>query len=133
MFRQQPLHERKCLQRLAQVMACRRKETRLGGIGLIGLPLGDTELVGHAPPFGDVGEGDDDAFHAIVLRPIGQHAADEAGSVPRFNLALHRHKCAQYCRGIGHQIAVRGERIQVRKRAADIARDESQTAPWSPG
>jgi hypothetical protein len=62
------LHKGKSLQRLAQVVACRGEEARFGGIRLIGLPLGDPELVRDMPPFGGVGKGDDDAFYPIVLR-----------------------------------------------------------------
>ena len=59
------------LQGLAQVVARRRQEARLGNVGHLGLPFGRFESVRCAMSLGDVSEGDDDAADTVVLSAIG--------------------------------------------------------------
>ena len=69
-------------------MACRGEKARLRDIGQLGLPLGDLQRLGDAPPLGDVGEGDDDAFDPVVLRAVGQDAANVPGAGPRLRFPV---------------------------------------------
>ncbi len=124
---QQSLHQSQGLQWLAQIVACCGEEPRFGGIRLIGLPLGDPELVRHMSPLGDIGKCDDDSLYPAALCAIGQDATDEAGAVLRFAISRSsRLQGLQNRCGIGHQIAIHGERIQIRKRTSDIAGNDRE-------
>ncbi len=123
---QQSLHQREGLQRLAKVVACRRQESRLRGVRQICLPFCDPEFIRHTPPFGDVGKGDDNPFHAVILRPVRQDSTDKAGARLCFDLPLRRLQGPQHQLDIGQQSAVLGQRVQIRQRASDIAGKDTE-------
>ena len=50
----------------------------------------------------------------------------QTGAVPRFNLPLRRLQGQQDRRGIGDQIAVYSQRVQIRQRTPDIAGNDRE-------
>ena len=131
-FGQQPLHQGERLQRLAEVMACRGEKARFRD----SWPVRPAAWPPPArPPYaslGDVGEGDDDAFDAIVLGAVGQYAADVPGAAPRFDLALDRREGLQHRSRVGQKRAIGGQRIEVGERPADVAGNDVEQRPWWP-
>jgi len=73
---------------------------------------------------GDVGEGDDDAFDAIVLGAVRQDAADIPGPAERFDLSLDRRQGSQDGIRVRQQRFVGGQRLEIRERPADVARND---------
>ena len=130
--RQQPLKQRQRLQRLAQVVAGGGEKARLGRVGRFRLPPGGLERVVDALALGDVGEGDDHAFDAAVLRAVRQDPAQAPGAAARLDLALDRQMLRQHGARVGQQRVVGRKRGQVRQRAPDIAGNEVEHATWPP-
>ena len=121
---QQPLQQRQGLQRLAQIVAGGGEEVRLGLVGDFGAVFGGLQRVADALALGHVDEGDDHAFDAAGLRPIGQDAPHEPGAVARLDLAFDRQMLGQHDARVGQQRRVRRERGEVRQGTADIAGDD---------
>ena len=67
-LRQRPLQQRQRLQRLAQIVARGGEKARFRDIGLLGLPLRGFQRLRGVLALGDVGERDDDALDAVVVR-----------------------------------------------------------------
>ena len=120
---QQPLKQGKRLQRLAEIVARRGEKARFRGIGQLRLPLGCPQLVRRVPPLGDVGKGDDDALDPVVLGAVRQYATDVPGAALRLDLPLDRRQGLQHRSGIGQKSAVGSQRVEVRERPPDIARE----------
>ena len=103
-------------------MAGDGQEPRLGDGREFGFPLGQAQRVADAPLLGDVDEGDDDAFDALLMGSIRQDATDEPGAATGLDFALDRRTRFQHGARVVQQHAVGRQRIEIRERPADIAR-----------
>ena len=97
---QKPLKQRERLQRLAQVMARRRKKARLGDGRQFRLSLGGGQRVRRAPPFGHVFKRYDDALGLLVAGAIGQDPANEPVAALALDFPLDRRLVFQDLAGV---------------------------------
>ena len=110
-------------------MAGDREKPRFGEIGRLRLSFSDFHRFSSVFAFGDVGEGDDDPLHPIVLRAIGQRTAEIPGAAERPHFPLDRRQRLQHGMSVGQQVGIGSTRIEIGERAADIAGDDVEEKP----
>ena len=123
-LRQQFLQQGQRLQRLAQIVAGGGEKARFGEIGALGLQLCRLQRGADAPAIGDVGKGDDHAFHQPVMRPVGEYASGEPDIARGGDLAVDRRFVGQNLPRIGEQQGVIRDGAQIGQRPADVAGDD---------
>ena len=111
------------MQRLSQIMARRREKARFGDARQFRLSLGGAERIRRAPPFGHVFIGDDDAFGLLVAGAIGHDPAYEPVTALTLDFPLERRLTLEDCLGVVQESVVGRERLEIRERAAHVARN----------
>ena len=111
------------MQGLSQIMAGRREKARLGNARQFRLSLGGGERSRRAPPFGYVFVSDNDAFGLLVAGAVGHDPAHEPVTALSLDFALKGRLTPEDCFGVIQESVVGRERLEIRERAAQIARN----------